>query len=99
LPQTLNVSVAGAAGHAILAACPQVAASTGSACHSQTHSPSPVPMEMGLGAARGLTAVRLTLGRTTTESDVLVAAEALARAVRAVDRAAGDPPAGGQTAR
>ena len=99
LPQTLNVSLDGAAGHAVLAACPQVAASTGSACHSGAHSASPVLVAMGLGPARGLTAVRLALGRTTTESDVLDAAEALARAVRAVDRAAGGLPTGAQIAR
>lgn len=84
LPQTLNVAVDGAAGHAILAACAEVAASTGSACHSGTHSASPVLTAMGLPADRGLSALRLALGRWTTRSDVDNAA-ALARATLLAD--------------
>ncbi|HEY8720715.1 cysteine desulfurase family protein [Pengzhenrongella sp.] len=84
LPQTLNISIDGAAGHAILAACTQVAASTGSACHSGLHSPSPVLLAMGLPPERGLSALRLTLGRWTTGADVGQAAAALVRAVHAV---------------
>ena len=41
LPGTLNVSITGLRGHDLLAARPGVAASTGSACHSGQHSPSP----------------------------------------------------------
>jgi len=81
LPQTLNVSVDNAAGHAILAACADVAASTGSACHSGTHTPSPVLLAMGLPPERALSALRLTLGRWTTRADVVLAADALARAI------------------
>ncbi|XES00935.1 aminotransferase class V-fold PLP-dependent enzyme [Streptomyces sp. S1D4-11] len=42
LPNTLNVSIDGVLGHELLAAVPEIAASTGSACHSGTHTPSPV---------------------------------------------------------
>jgi len=41
LPNTLNVSIDGTLGHELLAATPGLAASTGSACHSGTHTPSP----------------------------------------------------------
>jgi cysteine desulfurase len=34
-------------GHAVLSACPNLAASTGSACHAGTHRPSPVLAAMG----------------------------------------------------
>lgn len=81
LPQTLNVSIRGIEGHAVLASCSTVAASTGSACHSGEHEPSPVLSAMGLSRERGLAAVRLTLGRWTTESDVDTSAAELARAV------------------
>lgn len=81
LPQTLNVSIRGIEGHAVLASCSTVAASTGSACHSGDHEPSPVLSAMGLSRERGLSALRLTLGRWTTESDVDTAAAELARAV------------------
>ncbi|MGH3762651.1 cysteine desulfurase family protein [Actinophytocola sp.] len=80
LPNTLNVSITGAAGHAVLAATPGVAASTGSACHSGTHEPSPVLTAMGLSAERSLSAVRLSLGRWTTEAEVDSAAAQLVTA-------------------
>jgi len=82
LPQTLNVSIHGVEGHVVLESCAAVAASTGSACHSGDYEPSPVLSAMGLSRERGLSALRLTLGRWTTESDVTASAEALARAVR-----------------
>lgn len=37
LPNTLNVGIDGVLGHGLLAAAPDLAASTGSACHSGTH--------------------------------------------------------------
>jgi cysteine desulfurase len=70
LPNTLNVSITGAEGHALLAAAPSLAASTGSACHSGSHEPSPVLTSMGVDRARALAALRLSVGRWTSESDV-----------------------------
>ncbi|HEX3588638.1 MAG TPA: cysteine desulfurase family protein [Pseudonocardiaceae bacterium] len=70
LPNTLNVSVTGIEGHTVLATVPALAASTGSACHSDTHEPSPVLTAMGLDARRALAAVRLSVGRYTSEADV-----------------------------
>lgn len=83
LPNTLNVSIDGIRGHELLAAVPEIAASTGSACHSGTHTPSPVLRAMGLSDARSLGALRLSTGRWTTPDDVDHAAEALVAAVRA----------------
>jgi cysteine desulfurase len=80
LPNTLNVSIDGTLGHELLAACPEIAASTGSACHSGTHSPSPVLSAMGLPAGRALGALRLSLGRWSYERDIETAAAALIRA-------------------
>ena len=79
LPGTLNISIDGAAGHAVLAAWADLAASTGSACHSGNHTASPVLTAMDLSTERGLSALRLTLGRWTTPADVVHAADALAR--------------------
>lgn len=81
LPQTLNVSIDGVVGHDILQRCADVAASTGSACHSGDRTPSPVLTAMGVPAERGLAALRLSLGRWTTEGEVIAAAEAIANAV------------------
>jgi cysteine desulfurase len=80
LPTTLNISIAGLRGQELLAATPGVAASTGSACHSGQHSPSPVLVAMGLDEARALAAIRLSVGRWTTRADIDAAAGELAGA-------------------
>ncbi|UGT68350.1 cysteine desulfurase [Nocardia gipuzkoensis] len=81
LSNTLNVSIDGTRGHGILTAAPDIAASTGSACHSGTHTPSPVLEAMGLDTARALSALRLSLGRWTTPDDIEKAVTALVAAV------------------
>ncbi|WP_433408050.1 cysteine desulfurase family protein [Saccharomonospora azurea] len=80
LPNTLNVSVDGVRAHELLAAIPEVATSTGSACHSGRDMPSPVLTAMGLPAERSLAALRLSLGRWSTEEDVDRAAELITAA-------------------
>ncbi|WND33523.1 cysteine desulfurase family protein [Streptomyces sp. BB1-1-1] len=91
LPNTLNISVDGALGHELLASAPEIAASTGSACHTGTHTPSPVLTAMGVSTERALGALRLSLGRWTTEGDIDVAATALVRVAAANQQ---DPPTG-----
>jgi cysteine desulfurase len=81
LPNTLNISVAGIVGEEVLAATPQIASSTGSACHEGNTDPSPVLMAMGLSRERALGALRLTLGRWSTEEEVERAAFLLARTI------------------
>lgn len=84
LPQTLNVSIRGVAGHKLLDRCGEaLAASTGSACHAGRHEPSPVLTAMGLPPDRALSAVRLSLGRWTRESDVELAVEVISSAAGA----------------
>lgn len=80
LPNTLNVRFPGVSGSALLAATPEVAASTGSACHAGEESASSVLTAMGVEPRAALGSVRLSLGRTTTREDVRVAADALAEA-------------------
>jgi len=70
LPNTLNVSFTGVDSGGLLAALPDVAASTGSACHAGHTDPSPVLRAMGLPDALALGAVRFSLGRWTTEEEV-----------------------------
>ena len=77
LPNTLNVSFPNVDGEELLAATPEVAASTGSACHAGRTDPSPVLTAMGLPRDRALGAVRLSLGKFTTLEDVEAAAKAL----------------------
>jgi cysteine desulfurase len=80
LPNTLNVSISGCGGDAVLAATPGIAASTGSACHAGTTEPSPVLSAMGLDSDRALSAVRLSLGRWSTVEQVDLAIAAIAKA-------------------
>jgi cysteine desulfurase len=70
LPNTLNVSFIGTIGAELLAALPQIAASTGSACHDGRVTISPVLQAMGIDpdVARG--AVRFSLGRHSSQADV-----------------------------
>ncbi|MBF0306536.1 MAG: cysteine desulfurase [Alphaproteobacteria bacterium] len=70
LPNTLNVSFPGVRGGAVLAAAPDIAASTGSACHQGEEAPSSVLAAMGCERDRALGAVRLSVGRTTTAEDI-----------------------------
>jgi len=82
LPNTLNVRFPRASGTAILEGAPEVAASTGSACHEGHESASAVLLAMGIKPGEAVGSIRLTLGRGTTEEQVRRAAEALVRAWR-----------------
>jgi len=77
LPNTLNVSFVGRVGPDILVAMPQVAASTGSACHAGRVELSPVLAAMGVPPEVGMGAVRFSLGRNTTNADVDAVVSAL----------------------
>ena len=79
LPNTLNVRFPRVSGTKLLAATPEVAASTGSACHEGGETASAVLLAMGIPASEALGSVRLTLGRTTTADGVDRAAAALVR--------------------
>jgi cysteine desulfurase len=81
LPNTLNVSFVGRIGAEILAAIPEVAASTGSACHSWRIELSPVLEAMGVAPEVGMGAIRFSLGRSTTTHDIDVVVSALKRAL------------------
>jgi cysteine desulfurase len=82
LPNTLNVNFVGHVGAELLAAVPDVAASTGSACHEGSVVQSPVLCAMGVPPELGRGAVRLSVGRFTTEEEVDRATEALAARAR-----------------
>jgi cysteine desulfurase len=78
LPNTLNVSFLGHIGSELLAKVPEVAASTGSACHEGQAVCSPVLLALGASVAAARGTVRLTVGRFTTEDEVDRAADLLA---------------------
>ena len=80
LPNTLMVSFPDVLGRAVLAASPGLAASTGSACHAGQDTPAATLLAMGSKPHVALGAVRLSLGRTTTATDISTAAAILATA-------------------
>lgn len=82
LPNTLNVNFLGHVGAELLAKVPGIAASTGSACHEGSVTQSPVLCAMGVPPEIGKGAVRLSVGRFTTEDEIDRAAEILIQAVR-----------------
>ncbi len=84
LPNTLHVSFPGVSGRDLLAAAREVAASVGSACHSDADAVSGVLAAMGCDSVRARGAVRLSVGFPTTAEDVDAAASFLANAWRAV---------------
>jgi cysteine desulfurase len=70
LPNTINFSIAGWIGDDLLEACPGIAGSTGSACHAGKMDVSPVLAAMGVPVPIARGAVRLSVGRFTTEEEV-----------------------------
>src|SRR5262249_5063643 len=94
LPTTLNISIAGLRGHELLAAVPGVAASTGSACHSGRHEPSPVLTARGVDETRDSAAPRLSVGRWTPEGAIHSATSQLAGAAKGLAGCAGSRTAG-----
>ena len=82
LPNTLNVSFPEALGSAVLAAAPDIAASTGSACHEGGETASAVLLAMGIDATVALGAVRLSIGRATTRDQINWTVNALVAAHR-----------------
>ncbi|HTU91718.1 MAG TPA: cysteine desulfurase family protein [Gemmataceae bacterium] len=82
LPNTLNANFVGHIGAELLEKVPEIAASTGSACHEGKVHQSPVLCAMGVPPEIGRGALRLTVGRFTTEEQVDRAAEMLIRAAK-----------------
>jgi cysteine desulfurase len=82
LPNTLNANFVGHVGAELLQRVPGIAASTGSACHEGKVSQSPVLCAMGVPPEVGQGALRLTVGRFTTEAEVDEAADLLVKVAR-----------------
>jgi cysteine desulfurase len=83
LPHVSNVSLPGRAGDELVAALDLlgVAIASGSACSAGTTEASPIITSM-LGVERARSAIRISLGDTTSDADVDVALAALSRVLR-----------------
>ncbi len=75
LPGNLSLTLPGIEAADLLDRIPDLAASTGSACNTGSGEPSHVLTAIGLTRDQARATLRLSLGRTTTESDVERAAE------------------------
>ena len=84
LPTTHNVSIPGLQGAEILAGIPDVAASTGAACHGPEVKLSHVLAAMGVPVEVGRGAVRLSVGRQTTTEEIDQATALILDRVRAL---------------
>ncbi|MFT5331039.1 MAG: cysteine desulfurase [Parasphingorhabdus sp.] len=88
-PANLNVSFMGFDSADIIAAVqPQLAISSGSACTTGYPEPSHVLQNMGLSADRVSSAVRMSLGRQTSEDDIHRAVQILGRVLERLPKAA-----------
>ncbi|WP_416148349.1 cysteine desulfurase family protein [Salipaludibacillus sp. HK11] len=70
LPNTLSVNFINHIGQDVLAKLPEIAASTGSACHSGEVTLSSVLRAMEVKESEGKGAIRFSLGRTTTKQEI-----------------------------
>jgi cysteine desulfurase len=80
----LNIALPGIDAEALLEACDGLALSTGSACSSAAVEPSYVLRALGLDEALARAAIRIGLGRFTTEAEVDYAVDALAAAAQSL---------------
>jgi cysteine desulfurase len=87
LAGNLNLAFPGIEAEKLVASCPSVAVSTGSACTSAAVEPSYVLRALGMGDALAGASIRIAFGRFTTEAEVDFAADALVAAVRALREA------------
>ncbi|MGK0219258.1 MAG: cysteine desulfurase [Planctomycetota bacterium] len=83
LPNTLNISIDGADGLALVARLDLegLEASSGSACASGSLEPSHVLLAMGLDRDRARAGLRLSIGRTTTAEDIHIAVDIMRRTI------------------
>jgi len=79
IPGSLSLGLSGVPADTVVReAAPAVAIATGSACASATSTPSHVLVALGLAPEVADTAVRISMGRFTTEADISTAAGVIA---------------------
>jgi cysteine desulfurase len=84
LPNTLHVRFPGVTGNALLARVPEIAASTGSACHAGSDRPPAAILAIGASEEDALGSVRLSLGRGTDAESIDRSVDLLIQAWRAM---------------
>ena len=93
LPGNLNLCFPGVSALDLIAACPSLALSTGSACTAAEVEPSYVLRALGVSDVLAQASIRIGLGRFTREAEIPEVIEALASAARSLGVAAARPVA------
>lgn len=93
IPGNLNVAFEAVDGESLMAAVPEIAVSSGSACSSEDSDSSHVLSALGLSREQAHSSLRFGLGRMTTEADVTEAAEKIVAAVGELRRQSGSSSA------
>jgi cysteine desulfurase len=73
LPHCSNLSIPGVDGQALVSQLREVCISTGSACMSGTHQPSHVLTAMGVEKPDAMSAIRVSVGRFSTQTEIFEA--------------------------
>lgn len=79
LPHNLNVSLKGIESKSLVVQLKDIAISTGSACTSAKVEPSHVILALGFGEERAHSAIRVGVGRSNNDSDILISAGKILR--------------------
>lgn len=91
VPGLINFSVAGVEGETLLLALKDLAISTGSACTSLSVEPSYVLRALGIADELAHASLRISMGRFTSEEEVVFAAEKICSAVNRLRESASAP--------
>lgn len=87
LPGTTSLRFPGINAEALIASCPELCLSTGSACRSGTPEPSYVLTSIGLQNVLCYESVRVSVGRFVTKEEILGASKVLSAAFRKLQAA------------
>ena len=77
LSGNLNMSFPGVNNEAIIAAIPEIAISSGSACTTSTMEPSHVLLALGMSKEEAYSSLRFGIGRFNTEQDIHIAVKSI----------------------
>ena len=91
LAHNLNLSFPGIESKAIILNLKDVAISTGSACTSATVEPSHVILALGFGEERAHSAIRISVGRSNDDEQIVTATGSIAKAVRGLQVISSSP--------
>jgi cysteine desulfurase len=82
----LNMSFPGAKNEAIIAAIPEIAISSGSACTTSTMEPSHVLLALGMSKEEAYSSLRFGIGRFNTEQDIQITVKSINDCMKKLDK-------------